>query len=170
MGLRTAITRLTFLLTLSCAVPWSLPAAAEVLIVNNSVNLDSLPRKTVRAIFSMRLRTWEDGTPITVFVLSDRNRIHRLFVQSVLGMFPHQLRRSWDRYRYTGIGQAPIQVANEAEMLTRVNGTIGAIGYLPQTDTVAASATDKKSFDNKLPDNRLKKESPDGQIHMVQVL
>lgn len=167
MGLRTAIACLMLLLPLLLVFP----ATAEVLIVNSSVNIHSLSRKTARAIFSMRLRSWEDGTPITVFVLSDRDPVHRRFVQSVLGMFPHQLRRSWDRYRYTGIGQAPIQVANEAEMLSRVNGTPGAIGYLQQTEALVASPTDNTVNNSPPPHNsNLEKENPDGQIRMLQVL
>jgi len=80
----------------------------------------------------MRMREWSDGTPITVFVLTDRDPIHQEFVQSVLAMIPHQLRRSWDRYLYSGIGSPPIQVKNLEEMLSKISATPGAIGYIDE--------------------------------------
>lgn len=80
----------------------------------------------------MRLREWPDGTPIVVYVLPDKAELHRDFVRNILAMFPHQLRRHWDRYVYTGIGQAPIEVANINEMITRIHNTAGAIGYIKE--------------------------------------
>lgn len=85
----------------------------------------------------MRLREWSDGTPIVVFVLPDQANEHRQFVQKILAMFPHQLRRQWDRYVYTGIGQAPIEVQSREEMISRVNSTAGAIGYIEEDSTDA---------------------------------
>ena len=112
-------------------------ALGEVIVVHPDTTMDSLPRNVARGIFSMRLREWEDGTPITVFVLADKNPSHRSFVQKVLKMFPHQLRRNWDRYRYTGTGQAPIQVRDEQEMIERILATPGSIGYIHEDATDA---------------------------------
>jgi len=102
---------------------------AVELIVHPDTPISQVDRNVARGIFSMRMREWADGTPITVFVLTDRNPIHQKFVQSVLAMIPHQLRRSWDRYLYSGIGSPPIQVKNLEEMLSKISATPGAIGY-----------------------------------------
>mgnify|MGYP000547677738 CR=1 FL=1 len=106
--------------------------AAHQIITNANLDLTHLPLNKARSIFSMRLHKWPDGTPIRVYVLPDDNVAHREFVQSVLRMFPHQLRRNWDRYIYTGTGQAPIEVSSEAEMIKLVSLTPGAIGYTQQ--------------------------------------
>lgn len=105
-------------------------AQSLTLIVNPQLDITSISRNKARSIFSMRLREWSDGTPIVVYVLPDQAELHRDFVQNILAMLPHQLRRHWDRYVYTGIGQAPIEVANINEMITRVHNTAGAIGYI----------------------------------------
>jgi hypothetical protein len=55
-----------------------------------------------------------------------------------LSIFPHQLRRAWDRGVYSGIGQAPTTLDSEAEMRAIVASTTGAIGYLP-TEMVNAN-------------------------------
>ena len=106
------------------------PAYAQEVIVNPSVQEDSVSKNTLRAIFGMRYRTWPDGTPITVYVLDDRDAVHDAFAKKQLGMFPHQLRQAWDRLVYSGTGQAPITVSSELEMRKRVAVAPGGIGYL----------------------------------------
>lgn len=98
------------------------PATAETVV---SVN-------TLRAIFGMRLRSWPDGTPITVFVLGDRSPHHDAFSKIFLNVFPHQLRQAWDRLVFSGTGQAPVTIGTELQMRARVASTPGGIGYLPR--------------------------------------
>lgn len=119
------------------AVPATCNAQPLTLIVNPQLDITAISRNKARGVFSMRLREWPDGTPIVVYVLPDKADIHRDFVQNMLAMFPHQLRRHWDRYVYTGIGQAPIEVPSVKEMITRVNKTAGAIGYIREGTTDA---------------------------------
>lgn len=119
-------------LILISALWLTLPAVAVELVVNPAVTETSLTQDKVRAIFNMRLLSWPDGTPVRVFVLKDRDPLHREFSKRVLQVFPHQLRRSWDRRVYSGVGQAPQQVDSVDEMRRRVAGTPGAIGYLPE--------------------------------------
>ena len=49
--------------------------------------------------------------------------------------FPYQLRSAWDRLVFSGTGQAPDTVSSPEEMLARVAGTPGAIGYLTKSKT-----------------------------------
>ncbi len=93
-------------------------------IKNNSLSLNEL-----RSIFSLRARKWPDGSAITVFVLRDEHELHRQFLLKTLKMLPHQLRRQWDRFIYSGIGQGPIVVRSQKEMLEKIKVTPGAIGY-----------------------------------------
>ncbi|MGH8589089.1 MAG: hypothetical protein ACREXX_07055 [Gammaproteobacteria bacterium] len=110
-----------------------------------------ITRNILSAIFGMRFRTWENGTPIRVYVLPDNHPLHVMFCKQILGVFPHQYRTAWDRLVYSGTGPAPLEVAtekemrarvagtrgeapgvvdSEEEMRARVAGTVGAIGYL----------------------------------------
>ncbi|MEH6358761.1 MAG: hypothetical protein V7745_07210 [Pseudomonadales bacterium] len=104
-------------------------AKTPQLIVNADNVEESLTRNTLRAIFSMRVHRWPDGTPVSVFVLPDAHPAHRSFAREVLSLFPHQLRRSWDRYVYSGIGTAPIEVKSEKDMVHKVATVPGGIGY-----------------------------------------
>ncbi len=105
---------------------------AVELIANPNVPQESLSRSMVRSIFSMRMTSWSNGMPIRVFVLGDKEDLHSRFSKLILGVFPHQLRRAWNRQIFSGIGQAPERVESEREMLDRVSHTPGAIGYLSE--------------------------------------
>lgn len=83
----------------------------------------------------MRAHQWPDGTVISVFVLPDTDATHHEFTRKILSLFPYQLRRSWDRYVYSGIGIAPIEVENQKEMIEKVGATPGGIGYISKEVT-----------------------------------
>jgi ABC-type phosphate transport system substrate-binding protein len=108
------------------------PAGAVEVVVNSDVTATHLTSLELRAIFTMRLRTWPDGLPIRVFVLSDSAPAQAEFSKKILDMFPYQLRRYWDRLVFSGTGQAPTELNSAEEMRDRVASTPGAIGYLPE--------------------------------------
>lgn len=101
-----------------------------IVVAHPSVATSRLSESALRAIFGMRLRSWPDGSTIRVFVMPDQAPLHGLFSKTILGVFPHQIRRSWDRLVFSGAGQAPTEVTSEDAMLDSVATTPGAIGYL----------------------------------------
>ncbi len=105
-------------------------AGAVEVIAHRGVPVQSLSQSQVRAMFGMRQPKWPDGNPVKVFVLADLNALHSAFCKEKLNIYPYQLRQSWDRLVYSGIGQAPIEVTSEEEMIARVAATPGAIGYV----------------------------------------
>jgi ABC-type phosphate transport system substrate-binding protein len=128
-----------FLFSIILPCLWVSAAQAEevhskvVVITNKDVQEKSITLGALRSIFGMRLRSWAGGKPVRVFVFSDYYPVHIEFSKKVLGVFPHQLRSSWDRLVFSGTGQAPTQVRNEEEMLDRIENTPGAIGYITRS-------------------------------------
>ena len=103
----------------------------DALIIGHPATaVSAIKRAHARSIFSMRAIQWSDGSKITVFVLDDNSELHQQFCRLVLGLLPHQLRRSWDRATYTGRAKPPIRVSNVEQMLRLVAKTPGAIGYI----------------------------------------
>ncbi len=100
------------------------------IIVNQSVASNNKSLNKTRAIFTMRQRFWPNGEKIKVFTLADNHPLHKNFTKNNLHMFPHQLRRVWDRMVFSGTGQAPIKLDSEDEMLKKIATTPNAIGYL----------------------------------------
>ena len=118
-----------FCLLLLLLLPaWS--AVAVEVIVNKTVPVSTLSVANARAIFGMRQVKWPDGSLIRVFVLPDTNPVHGALCKERLNIYPYQLRQSWDRLVFSGMAQAPTEVASEDEMVTRVASTPGAIGYV----------------------------------------
>jgi len=103
---------------------------AQHLAVHKSNKLQSLSISTVRAIFSMRLQKWPDGTPIKVFVLQGSAPGHKQFCKRILGIFPYQLQQAWDRLVFSGKAPAPVFLNSEEDMRKRIAQTPGSIGYL----------------------------------------
>ncbi|OOO02786.1 MAG: hypothetical protein USCGTAYLOR_01004 [Chromatiales bacterium USCg_Taylor] len=66
-----------------------------------------LDRGQLRAIFFVRQTKWADGR---VFVLPDRHPLNIRFAKEVLGVYPYQLRSTWDRMVYSGTGVPPTVV------------------------------------------------------------
>lgn len=107
----------------------SLHASPQDLIAHRDSDVETLTRNEARLFFTMRLKNWPNGTLVKVFVLPDNNALHNRFSNEVLGLYPYQLRRVWDRQIFSGTGQAPTTVSSEQEMLDRIATTPGAIGY-----------------------------------------
>lgn len=117
-----------------------------VVVVNSTAYPDTfLSQNAITAIFGMRLRKWEDGSPIKVFVMPDGNPVHIAFSKYVLHVFPYQLRSAWNRLVFSGTGEEPIIVESEEKMREVIGSTPGAIGYLSrsmQNESVKAIAND----------------------------
>lgn len=105
---------------------------AVQVVVNPSVETKDMSVEQIRRIFSMRQTTWSNDQAITVYVLSNQHQTHQIFSTKVLGMFPYQLDRIWNKLVYSGLGEEPIKVQSEQEMLERVSQKPGAIGYVMQ--------------------------------------
>jgi hypothetical protein len=124
-----------FLLLSSLCAPVRTFAGSVEIIVNPAQAAAPIDRMVLRAIFTMRLRQWPDGTPVHVFVLPDRDEATALFCREQLGTYPYVMRSTWDRMVFTGTGLAPTVVDSERELRERVRSTPGAIGYVRSTDT-----------------------------------
>lgn len=125
--IRTLLGHILLLAGLLAAVSYG---HAEEVIVNPSVTQPTIQKNVLRAIMGMRLRTWPDGAPVTVYVLPDDHPLHASFCKKVLNVFPHQMRRAWDRLVFSGTGQSPKEVKSEDELIKKVASTPGAIGYV----------------------------------------
>ena len=122
------------LMASTAAIPQNSALAVEV-IVSPSLAKVTLDRNLLRAVFTMRVREWPDGTPVRVFVLPDDNPLSDQFYREQLGMYSYVLRRAWDRMVFTGTGFAPTVVRSEKEMIDRVRDTPGAIGFVHKRET-----------------------------------
>jgi len=130
-----AISLAVLLIGLTALQPATAQSGDLVVIVNASVPTSALDRNRLRAIYSMRLRTWPDGQGIKVFTFPANDPLHRRFCIELLRIFPYQLQNAWNRLIFSGFGQAPRVVRSRSEMEHRVATEAGAIGYLDRSPT-----------------------------------
>lgn len=126
------VTLLLALIGLVAVVPFTAKSQAPQVqvIANVSVELNELSASQVRRIFSMRQTSWPDEQAIVVYVLDNRDEVHQMFAKQVLGMFPYQLERMWNKLAFSGLGEKPNRVKNEQEMLEKIRQRPGAVGYV----------------------------------------
>ena len=103
-------------------------------VININTPQRSISINGLSAIFKMRLRHWNDGSEVLVFVLADDDPLHKQFCKQVLNVFPHQMRRNWNKLVFSGTGQAPSELKNKDEIIKKISSTPGAIGYLSGKD------------------------------------
>jgi len=127
--LRMLVRRLGLLIAFTTVFIGPLVYAQQV-VVSHDVGIERLSTSALRTIFAMRRQSWDNGLPITVFVYEPKQVFHRNFCQSVLNVLPYQLQRTWDIRVFSGMGQGPVIVYSEQEMLQRIATTSGAIGYV----------------------------------------
>ena len=119
-------------LSLIISPPVYSTAAPALSLITNTDNIQNqtIKRRTLRAMYSMRTQSWPNGEHLTVFVFPDEEALHENFCQRILGILPYQLRKSWDRLIFSGKAAGPIRVNSLEEMKERVSNTPGAIGYI----------------------------------------
>ena len=103
-------------------------------VVNKNNPQNSISKNGLSAIFKMRLRKWNDNSPVTVFVLKDDDALHKQFSKKVLNVFPHHMRRIWNRAVFSGSGQAPVLLKSKKDMILKLESIPGAVGYLKGED------------------------------------
>ena len=107
--------------------------AEYVVITHFSTKSSNVSIYQLQSIFGLKIKAWDDNTPITVYSTSPLDKAHQNFCKNILGIFSHQLQRAWDRLTYSGRANSPTIVSSFEEMIDAVAKTPGAIGYIPRS-------------------------------------
>ncbi len=102
---------------------------AVELVVNRENPVEILSLDKVRYIFLMRIRHWENGEKIKVYVNNWESEIHSEFSRNILKVIPHRINSAWERKKYSGMGEIP-KIVSEKEMIDLLSKDKNAIGYV----------------------------------------
>ncbi len=97
-------------------------------VVNASVR-DSVDRATVRRVFLVRQRFWDDGSPARPVNLDARSGVRDVFSRRVLGGPTGDFSDYWNDLWFHGTSPPPTLASDQAVLLF-VARTRGAIGYV----------------------------------------
>lgn len=98
-------------------------------IVNKSVNVSSLDASQLLEIYSLNVRTWGDGSPISLYSLRGNESVEQRFF-AFLGRKPLEMRKLWLRVQLSGEGKAPTTVSSEEDLVQKVASSRSAIGFV----------------------------------------
>lgn len=106
-------------------------AQAEIaIIVNSGVSVSSITAEAAANIFLGKMDVLGDGTKLVPIDQEDGQKVRREFYTKVVKKDAAQLNAYWSRLIFTGKGEPPKKVADDAEVLALVKANPNIIGYI----------------------------------------
>lgn len=103
--------------------------AQVAVIANKSVPEGSISASKINEIYSLKAKTWSNGTAITTFTLKADNDASKKFFGS-LGKSSMEMKKMWMKLQLTGEGQPPVNCDSEEQVVDKVSSTTGGIGFV----------------------------------------
>ncbi|MEM9557653.1 MAG: substrate-binding domain-containing protein [Acidobacteriota bacterium] len=121
-----------------CALAWSLaavPAAAQdgsgfVIIVHADNPTTSLEASKIQKMFLKKSKRWEDGEGVVAFDQDEKSPVRELFTEEIHGKSISAIKSYWQRMIFSGRDVPPEELASDQEVVARVGGERGGIGYV----------------------------------------
>ena len=118
------------LIALACSVAGSAAMADVVAVVAARSPVTALTRNQALDIFLGRVNRYPDGTNASPIDQAAGSTLRDEFYSKVAGQTSAQMLAYWSKIIFTGRGQPPPTVANDAEMKKRIRDNPAAIGYI----------------------------------------
>lgn len=103
---------------------------ADVAVIVNADNANSLTESQVRSIFLSKTKAFPDGKEAKVYSLKDEETTNDLFNSKVLKKSQSSLNSYWARMLFSSKGFPPYEIAGNETMLQQVANNKAAIGYI----------------------------------------
>ncbi|REL29828.1 phosphate ABC transporter substrate-binding protein [Thalassotalea euphylliae] len=117
-------------LSLSLLLSMSTAASAEVAVIVNSANGNSLSDSDISRAFLGKLKTFADGQTINAVNSKAGNQARGEFEKLVLKKSSAQVKAYWSKRLFTGKGKPLKELASDADIISFVASTPNAIGYV----------------------------------------
>jgi ABC-type phosphate transport system substrate-binding protein len=106
-------------------------AVAEVVVVVAAQsNVAALSNSQVADIFLGKTRRFPNGDLAIPIDQAEGSAAREQFYLKVASRSPAQIKSHWSKIIFTGRGQPPVAVSDDAELKKRIAGNPAAIGYL----------------------------------------
>ncbi len=118
------------LLVIACIAGGHAAMADVVAVVSTRSPVTALSKNQLLDIFLGRANRYPDGTPASPIDQAEGSPLRDEFYTKVAGQTAAQMLAYWSKIIFTGRGQPPPTVSNDAEMKKRIRDITGAIGYI----------------------------------------
>jgi ABC-type phosphate transport system substrate-binding protein len=119
-------------------------AFVEVAVIVHPGNGDALDKDSISRLFLNKAKAFPSGTQAEPIALEEGQAATEEFNGKVLNKSAAQLTAFWSKLVFTGKGQPPKALANDAAVISAVAANPGAIGYVDASavnDSVRVVAT-----------------------------
>ncbi len=100
------------------------------IVANPSVSVARLTRAEASSLFLKKLDKWPDGTPVVPVDQDHDSPLRRLFTREIHERTVEMIDAFWQRQVFSGRGTPPTTKASDAEVVSFVASSPGAIGYV----------------------------------------
>lgn len=114
---------------LMCLASANAVGSGVKVIVNSSVNADTISAEEIKRIFLEENTSLADGSHVEP-VLEKSGAVHEAFLQEYVGRTDDDLQSYYRALVFTGRGSMPKELSSDAEVVAYVARTRGAIGYV----------------------------------------
>jgi ABC-type phosphate transport system substrate-binding protein len=108
-------------------------ALADVAVIVNPANTNSLAASDVESIFMLKKSTYADGSKASPYYLSGDDATRNLFNEKALGKSSSQLKAYWSKLIFTGKGTPPPELPSSAEAVAKVAADPTAVAYVDKS-------------------------------------
>lgn len=112
-------------------------AYAEVSVIVNAANADSIDKKLVKRIYLGKVKNFPSGSKIKVISLGDSDAATEQFRQSALKKSNSQYKSYWSKIAFTGKGTPPSEVNSADEMIIEIKKNPNAIGFVDSSNVTS---------------------------------
>jgi len=140
-----AIFQATYLFLVALAIGAATASAADIkVIANPSVGASSVSSDELKGVFLATKSSLSDGSHVEPVLLKS-GAVHEAFLRDYVGKTDSALETYYRSLVFTGKGSMPKAFATDAEVVTYVEKTKGAIGYVGAgTSTASAKVLEVK--------------------------
>lgn len=100
---------------------------------NENDNHSSISTQEAKSLFALQKTHWDNGDRVSLVIPQLTNKELSQFIKAELGIFPYQLKRRWNRLKFSGRSRPPIIVEDENKIPNKINEFKGGIGFVPST-------------------------------------
>lgn len=104
--------------------------AADLIIWAENAESITIDRYSLQQIFTRKISRWPNGQNITVFIKPKNSIEHRDFVKNILGISNFYYEQLLEQQTFAGKSSSVTEVATDKHMITKIETTPGAIGYI----------------------------------------
>ena len=109
-------------------------AFAEVAVIVNSANSDSIDGKMVKKIYLGKAKAFPSGAKVKVYTLPSSQADTEYFRQKVLKKSNSQFKSYWSKLAFTGKGTPATELDTAEDIIAAIKKDPKAIGFINSSD------------------------------------